>query len=75
MVLQVGHRGRIILDLSFPVYQKDEHGVATVIQQSVNDTTVLNGPKVPVKEIGKVLPRLLMLDIGYLVTFTRFTFK
>jgi len=30
-----------------------------MIQQSVNDTTVLNAPKGPVKEIGKVLPRLL----------------
>ena len=59
VVPQVGRRGRIILDLSFPVYQKDKHSVATVIQQSVNDTIVLNGPKVPVKEIDKVLPWLL----------------
>ena len=59
VVPQVGRRGRIILDLSFPVYQKDENGVATITQQSVNDTTVLAGPKVPVKETGKVLPRSL----------------
>ena len=59
VVPQVGRRGQIILDLSFPVYQTDENGVVTIIQQSVNDTTVLARPKVPVKEIGKVLPRLL----------------
>ena len=59
VVPQVGRRGRIILDLSFPVYQKDGHGIATIIQQSVNESTVLAGPKIPVKEIGKVLPRLL----------------
>jgi len=58
-VPQVGRRGRIILDLSFPVYQTNANGVTTIIQQSVNDTTVLAGPKAPVKEIGKVLPRLL----------------
>jgi hypothetical protein len=33
--------------------------VVTVVQASVNDTTVLTAPSVPVKEIGKVLPRLL----------------
>ena len=58
LIPQVGRRGRIILDLSFPVYQ-DVHGVVTVTQKSVNDTTVLTAPSVPVKEIGKVLPRLL----------------
>ena len=47
------------MDLSFPVYQTDENGVVTIIQLSVNDTTVLAGPKVPVKDFGKVLPRLL----------------
>ncbi len=30
-----------------------------VTQASVNDTTILNAPSVPVKEIGKVLPWLL----------------
>ena len=58
LIPQVGRRGRIILDLSFPVYQ-DVDGVITVTQQSVNNTTVLTAPSVPVKEIGKVLPRLL----------------
>ena len=58
VVPQVGRRGRIILDLSFPVYQ-EVNGVVTAVQASVNDTTVLTAPSIPVKEIGKVLPRLL----------------
>jgi hypothetical protein len=58
LIPQMGRRGRIILDLSFPVYQEVD-GVATVTQKSVNDTTVLTAPPMPVKEIGKVLPRLL----------------
>jgi hypothetical protein len=40
------------------VYQ-DVDGVVTVTQESVNSTTVLTAPAIPVKEIGKVLPRLL----------------
>jgi hypothetical protein len=58
LIPQVGRRGRIILDLSIPVYH-EVNGVVTVTQQSVNDSTVLTAPTVPVKEIGKVLPRLL----------------
>ena len=58
VVPQVGRRGRIILDLSFPVYQ-EVAGVATIIQNSVNDTTEITAPTAPVKEIGKVLHRLL----------------
>jgi hypothetical protein len=58
VVPQSGRRGRIILDLSFPVYQ-EVNGVATAVQSSVNDTTKLSAPDIPVKEIGKVLPRLL----------------
>ena len=42
------------MDLSFPVYQ-DVNGVVTAVQASVYDTA----PTIPVKEIGKVLPRLL----------------
>jgi hypothetical protein len=57
-VLQVGRRPRIILDLLFPVYQ-DIDGVITATQKSVNDTTVLQAPTEAVREIGKVLPRLL----------------
>ncbi len=33
--------------------------MVTAVQASVNDTTILTAPSVPVKEIGKVLPRLL----------------
>jgi hypothetical protein len=40
------------------VYQ-DLDGVVTITQESVNDTTVLQAPAEPVKEIGRVLPRLL----------------
>jgi hypothetical protein len=58
VVPQVGRCGCIILDLSFPVYQK-VNGIVTAVQASVNDTTVLNAPSTPVREIGKVLPRLL----------------
>jgi hypothetical protein len=55
---QTGWRGRIILNLLFPVFQEVD-GVVTATQASVNDTTVLQAPSGPVKEIGKVLPRLL----------------
>jgi hypothetical protein len=55
---QAGQRGRIILDLSFPVFQ-EVAGVVIAAQASVNDTTVLQAPSVPVKQIGKVLPRVL----------------
>jgi len=58
VVPQVGRRGRSILDLSFPVYQEVD-GVMTIIQNSVNDTTEIKAPTIPVKEIGKVLHRLL----------------
>ena len=57
-VLQVGRGGRIILDLSFPVYQ-DQDGIITITHDSVNNTTALQAPPESVKEIGKVLPRLL----------------
>jgi hypothetical protein len=58
VVPQVGRRGRIILDLSFPVYQ-EINGVATVTQESVNTSTILTAPSEAVKEIGKVFLRLL----------------
>ncbi len=57
-VPQVSRCPRIILDLSFPVYQ-DIDGVITATQASVNDTTALRAPKEGVREIGKVLPHLL----------------
>ncbi len=40
------------------MYQ-DVNGVVTAVQASVNDTTGMTAPLFPVKEIGKVLPRLL----------------
>ncbi len=35
------------------------NGIITITQKSVNESTALQGPLQPVKEIGKVLPRLL----------------
>ena len=74
VVPQVNRRGRIILDLSFPVYQ-DIDGVMTVTQKSVNDSTVLQAPSQSVKEIGKVLPRLLQFmhdtDPGLHILFSK----
>jgi hypothetical protein len=58
VVPQTGRQGRIILDLSFPVYQEVD-GVVTATQESVNSTTVIKSPSIPVKEIGNVLPRML----------------
>ncbi len=58
VVPQVGHHGRIILDLLFLVYQ-ELNGVITITQESVNNTTVLQAPLALVKEIGRVLPCLL----------------
>ena len=58
VVPQVGRRGRIILDLSFPVYQEVD-SKASITQASVNKTTITTGPAAPVKEIGKVLHQLL----------------
>jgi len=40
------------------VYQ-DVNGVVTTTQASVNDTTTLRAPSVPVKEIRRVFHRLL----------------
>ena len=57
LIPQVGRCSRIILDLSFPVYQELD-GVVTVTQKSVNDTTVHSTPSILVREIRKVLPRL-----------------
>jgi hypothetical protein len=54
----VGRRGRIILNLLFPVYQKI-NGVVTIMQESVNESTILKAPSEAVKEIGKVFPHLL----------------
>ena len=58
VVPQTSRCGCIILDLSFPVHQEID-GVVTVTQESVNSTTVLKAPSIPVKEICKVLLRML----------------
>ena len=58
VVPQLGRHGRIFLDLPFPVYQEGNGG-AYITQASVNKTTSKTGPEAPVKEIGKVLHRLL----------------
>jgi hypothetical protein len=58
LIPREGLHGRIILNLSFPIYQ-DINGVVTVTQESVNSTTVLMTLSTPVKEIWKMLPRLL----------------
>jgi hypothetical protein len=57
-VPQVDRRPRIILELLVPVYH-EVNGVVTATQASVNDTAALQAPSAAVKEISKVLPRLL----------------
>jgi hypothetical protein len=59
VVPQVGRQELIILDLSFPVSYQTINGVVTVMQKSVNDSTVLYAPPEAVKETGKVFPHLL----------------
>jgi hypothetical protein len=54
----VGQQGRIILNLLFLVYQ-EINGVVTIMQESMNESTVLKAPLEVVKEIGKVFPCLL----------------
>ncbi len=49
---QAGRQGCIILDLLFPVFQ-EVAGIVTATQASVNDTTVLQAPLVPVKQIER----------------------
>jgi hypothetical protein len=64
VIPQTGRRGRIILDLSFPVRRPPQKGSGTkrkmgeVIAPSVNETTSKLAPTEPVHAIGKVLPRL-----------------
>eukprot|EP00978_Attheya_sp_CCMP212_P042181 scaffold252731_cov28-Attheya_sp.AAC.2 len=63
IISQVNRRGRLILDLSFPVHRAGAKGsrkLGPIIQESVNDTTVPLAPLAPVNElVGKVLLRLL----------------
>jgi hypothetical protein len=62
VVPQLNRRGRLILDLSFPVHCAGKKGSRTlgpVVQASVNDTSAPLAPSWPVNELGKVLLRLL----------------
>jgi hypothetical protein len=65
VVPQANRRGRMILDLAFPVLRQEKgkgrkrKGRQEVLQPSVNDTTVRMAPEAPVKELGNVLKRLL----------------
>jgi hypothetical protein len=65
VIPQKDRRGRIILDLSFPVYPEKSTGARgkrmEPIQASVNDTTTKLAPSGPVEEIGNVFRRLLSL--------------
>ena len=62
VVPQVNRRGRLILDLSFPVHRagsRNKRKLGEVVQASVNDTTTPLAPAWPVNELGKVLPRVM----------------
>ena len=67
VIPQVGRRGRLLLDLSFAVHahrgggKKARRASATAIPlaPSVNDTTTKLSPDYPIKELGRVLLRLL----------------
>ena len=67
VIPQVGRRGRLLLDLSFAVQAargpgkraRRAHAVAAILAPSVNKTTTKQLPDYPVKELGRVLPRLL----------------
>lgn len=66
VIPQVNRRGRLLLDLSFPVhrYPTDKprkrlrQSDGTLVQASVNATTTSLSPSPPVKELGRVLLRL-----------------
>jgi hypothetical protein len=62
VIPQPNRRGRIILDLSFPVQRPPSartcRRMGAVLQDSFNDTPVCNAPPEGVKVIGQVLPRL-----------------
>jgi hypothetical protein len=63
VVPQRDRRGRIILDLSFPVYPQDKKD-RQPLQAGVNETTTKLAPQEPVQEIGQVFRRLLDLING-----------
>ena len=61
-ISQTNRRDRLILDLSFPVYQpqagRKRKATAEILQPSVNASTTALSPRPPVQELGKVLPRI-----------------
>ena len=67
VIPQVGRRGRLLLDLSFAVQsprtterkRRRQLDSYTTLAPSVNNTTTKQSPEYPVKELGRVLPRLL----------------
>jgi hypothetical protein len=61
VVPQTNRRGRIILDLSFPVRKKEakRRKMGPVLAPSVNETTVATAPSLPVRLIGKILSELM----------------
>ena len=67
VIPQVGRRDRLLLDLSFPVQvarptsKRGQRGWTSPppLAPSVNSTTIQQSPDYPVKELGRVLPRLL----------------
>jgi hypothetical protein len=62
VIPQRNRRGRIILDLSFPVQRQPSararRRMGELLQEAVNDTTECNAPPEGVKAIGQVMPRL-----------------
>jgi hypothetical protein len=63
VVPQKDRRGRLILDLSFPVYPERTwaNSRPQPLQQGVSDTTTRLAPDAPVREIGNVFRRVLSL--------------
>jgi hypothetical protein len=81
VVPQPNRRGRLILDLSFPVHQRSQQSkrkLGQVIQAAVNDTTTPLAPEKPVNELGKVLLRIFdfMLEVpaGETINFSKLTY-
>ena len=57
VVPQANRRGRIILNLSFPIRSKttNPRRAGKIVQPSVNESTIQTAPSTPVKLIGVVL--------------------
>eukprot|EP00978_Attheya_sp_CCMP212_P010911 scaffold26571_cov52-Attheya_sp.AAC.3 len=65
----MNRRGRLILDLSFPVHRTSKSSkrkLGQVVQEAVNDTTSPLAPEEPGNELGKVLLQIFdfsMLEV------------